>query len=49
VSVFAVLFGWLGLDEKLTLLQSGGMLLVFAGVSLSSVDVKWQKLETDSV
>lgn len=36
VPVFAVLFGWLILDERLTLLQSGGMILVFFGVGVST-------------
>jgi drug/metabolite transporter (DMT)-like permease len=46
VPVFAVLFGWIGLGEKLALIQSVGIVLVFAGVWLSSLDLKWQKVES---
>ena len=42
-SVFAVLFGWLLLQEKLTVWESIGCVLVFAAVILSQVEFPMQK------
>ena len=48
VPVFAVIFAYLFLNEKITILQACGVLIIFIGVYLTRVGYRWfDKRETD--